>query len=81
MYKVHQGISISFVQGWNPKCDVKFIVEGKWERVRILVGRETGRKMRLERWHGTDNEKRFMSCHPGRSGEPMEIFDLGNFYS
>lgn len=44
-------------------------------------GKGDRKEMRLERWNRTDNEKRLMSCHPGRSGEPMEIFDLGNFYS
>lgn len=44
-------------------------------------GKGDRKEMRLERWDRTDNEKRLMSCHPGRSGEPMEIFDLGNFYS
>ena len=37
--------------------------------------------MGLEGWKGPGNEKCFMSCHPVSSQEPMEIFNLGNFYS
>lgn len=37
--------------------------------------------MRLERRDGSDNEEHFMSRHPVSCGEPMVIFNLGDFYS